>query len=211
MYDECDRRRNPLLVRVTSHISLTMCSRHLSMRGACTARTPWPRRPSTGQLLKEGCPPSSRTPATRLPTMLLRFLSLLHTAGSTADSIPQAANQMGQSSASESTQSEIRVVDPPKPDVQVVGPPSLDLRVLDPPTCPPIGLALIAHGRNATLDCPVVGTLATYLRESHGCRTVTWSARGVGNSEGTKGPDSENRKDYNVSLVYGRAHTRNWS
>ena len=104
-----------------------------------------------------------------------------------------------------------RVVDHTKPEVQVVGLPNLDLRVLDPPTHTPTGLALIAHDRNATLDCPVVRTLATYLREKHGCRTVTWSARGVGNSEGAKGPDSENRKDYDVSLVYGHTHARSRS
>src|SRR5258706_6608975 len=119
---------------------------------------------------------------------------------------------MGQSpSTSEPTKPEIRVADPPKLDVQVVDPTTLDLRVLDPPTHPPSGLALIAHGRDASLDCPVVGTLATYLRESHGCRTVTWSAQGVGNSEGTKGPDSVNRKDYNVSLVFGRTRRRSRS
>jgi hypothetical protein len=107
---------------------------------------------------------------------------------------------MGQSPSSESPQPEIREVDPPKSEVRVVDPPNLDFRVLDPPTRPPAGLALIAHGRNATVDCPVVGALAACLRERHGCRTVTWSARGMGNSEGTEGPHSENRMDYNVSF-----------
>lgn len=207
MNGKCDRRRNPPLVRHPTyqpHCSLK------SMRGACTAWTPWLLRPSTGQSLREGYSPRLADTCNKLAFLrkLFRFLSFLHTAVSTADSIRQAAYQMGQWTSSERTKPGARGVDPPKPDIQVVGPPILDVRVFDPPTHPPTGLALIAHGRNATLDCPVVGTLARYLRERHGCRTVTWSARGVGNSEGTKGPDSENRKDYDVSLVYVRAHTR---
>lgn len=89
---------------------------------------------------------------------------------------------------------------PPKPDLGVVDPPTLDFRVIDPPTHSPSGLALIAHGRRATIDCPVVAALGTCLREKHGCRTVTWSARGVGNSEGTTGSHAKNREDYDVSL-----------
>lgn len=117
---------------------------------------------------------------------------------------------MGQSPSSEPPKPDRQVVDPPKPDLQVVDPPKpddrvadlpkLDFRVADPLTHQPTGLALIAHGRNASIDCPMVGAIATCLREKHGCRTVTWSARGVGNSGGTKGPDSKNREDYNVSL-----------
>jgi len=97
----------------------------------------------------------------------------------------------------------VAVVDPPKPDVGVADPskpPKLDFRVRDPLLHPPSGLALIAHGRNATIDCPVVAALATCLREKHGCRTVTWSARGVGNSEGMTGSHAKNREDYNVSF-----------
>ena len=108
--------------------------------------------------------------------------------------------RMGQLPSSEPPTPDTQAVNPPNPDVQVVGLPSLDLRVLDPPARPPTGLALLAYGRNATIDCPVVGALAACLREKHGCRTVTWSARGVGNSEGTEGSHSENRIDYNVSF-----------
>ena len=92
---------------------------------------------------------------------------------------------------------------PSKSDIVAVDPPKLDFRVTDPLIHPPSGLALIAHGRSATIDCPVVAALARCLREKHGCRTVTWSARGVGNSEGTTGSHAENRKDYNVSLSAG--------
>ena len=106
---------------------------------------------------------------------------------------------MGQSPSSEPQKPDLPVVDPPRPNVRVGDPPNLDIRIVNPPIYPPTGLALIAHSRNATIDCPVVGALATSLRERHGCRTVTWSARGVGNSEGTEESDSENRNDYNVS------------
>lgn len=184
-----------------------MRARHLSMCGAYTTWTPWLLRPFTGcsqRVLHQA--------RGRLPVLTLSFPRLFAHVHLTAALIQQPEYQMGQApSTSAPTKPEIHVVDPPKPEVQVMNPPNFDLRVLDPPKHPPTGLALIAHGRNATLDCPVVGTLATYLRESHGCRTVTWSARGVGNSEGTKGPDSENRKDYNVSLVYGRTYTKSRS
>ena len=86
-------------------------------------------------------------------------------------------------------------------------PPELDYRTSDPPTLPPKGLALIAHGRlGGTIDCPIVGALATCLRERHGCRVVTWSARGTANSKGVgEWGDLEvwvgnrSREDYDVS------------
>ena len=86
-------------------------------------------------------------------------------------------------------------------------PPELDHRTADPPTLPPTGLALIAHGRlGGTLDCPIVGALAACLRERHGCRVVTWSARGIANSKGVNEwgdldvwVGNKSSEDYNVS------------
>ena len=50
---------------------------------------------------------------------------------------------------------------------------------------PPTGLALIAHsGLGGPLDCPVVGALATCLRERHGCRIATCSTREIADSKG---------------------------
>jgi len=88
-------------------------------------------------------------------------------------------------------------------------PPRLDYRTIDPATQPPKGLALIAHGRlGGTIDCPIVGALETCLRERHGCRVVTWSARGIGNSEGANEwgdlgvwVGDKSRDDYYVSTV----------
>ena len=178
-----------------------MCSRRLSMRGACTTCTPTLLRSSTGQSLTESCTPRPRTPATHLPVFMLSVplflaVSRLYRRFNTK----RQHKQIGQSPSSEPPTPEIQAADPPIPDVQVMDLPSLEVRVFDPPALPPTGLALLAHGRNATIDCPVVGTLAACLRERHGCRTVTWSARGVGNSEGTEGSHSENRMDYNVSF-----------
>ena len=95
-------------------------------------------------------------------------------------------------------------------------PPKLDYRIADPPTLPPKGLALVAHGRlGGTLDCSIVGALAACLRESHDCRVVTWSARGMGNSEGVNEwgdlgvwVGDRNREDYSVSQVIPHTHTR---
>ena len=117
------------------------------------------------------------------------------TPGTRLSKLPNTStiSQMGQSPSTQPSKSGTGVVDLPK----------LDFRATDPPVHPPSGLALIAHGRSASIDCPVVAALATCLREKHGCRTVTWSARGVGNSEGTTGSHAENRKDYNVSLSAG--------
>jgi hypothetical protein len=89
------------------------------------------------------------------------------------------------------------------------GPPKLDYRTADPPTLPPRGLALIAHGRlGGSINCPIVGALATCLRERHGCRVVTWSARGIDKSEGRSEwgdlgvwVGDKSREDYAVSSV----------
>jgi len=88
-------------------------------------------------------------------------------------------------------------------------PPKLDHRIDDPPALPPKGLALIAHGRlGGTIDCPIVRALATCLRERHGCRVVTWSARGIANSGGVNEwgdlgvwVGDKSREDYSVSPV----------
>lgn len=87
--------------------------------------------------------------------------------------------------------------------------PKLDCRTSDPLTLPPKGLALIAHGRlGGTIDCPVVGALATCLREHHGCRVVTWSARGIAKSAGANEwgdlgvwVGDKSREDYYVSPI----------
>ena len=87
------------------------------------------------------------------------------------------------------------------------GTPKLDYRVADPPTLPPKGLALIAHGRlGGSIDCPIVGALATCLQKRHGCRVVTWSARGIANSQGRSEwgdlgvwVGDKSREDYSVS------------
>lgn len=55
----------------------------------------------------------------------------------------------------------------------------------DDGTCPPRGLALIAHGRlGGCKDSPVVRQLAGYLRRERRLRVVTWNDRGVGGSGG---------------------------
>lgn len=97
-------------------------------------------------------------------------------------------------------------------------PPKLDHRSVDPLSLPPKGLALIAHGRlGGTIDCPIVGALATCLRERHGCRVVTWSARGIANSEGANEwgdlgvwVGDKSREDYLVSLVVNKCIRRKY-
>jgi len=100
-------------------------------------------------------------------------------------------------------------------------PPKLDYRVADPPTLPPKGLALIAHGRlGGSIDCPIVGALATCLRERHDCRVVTWSARGIDKSEGVNEwwdlgvwVGDKSREDYSVSSFvnkYTHKNTNLW-
>jgi hypothetical protein len=118
---------------------------------------------------------------------------------------------MGQSSSSEppkyDPKPESRIVDPPKLDVRVADPPKLDFRVADPLAQPPTGLALIVDGGHATTtDCPVVGALATCLREKHGCQTVIWRTQGVRNSESLKGSVEDMQEDCNVSLLPWRTH-----
>jgi hypothetical protein len=57
-------------------------------------------------------------------------------------------------------------------------------RVEDPDThddgTPPRGLALIAHGRFASKDQPVVRRLAEYFRNERRLRVVTWDDLAVG-------------------------------
>ena len=97
------------------------------------------------------------------------------------------------------------------------GTPKLDYRVADPPTLPPKGLALIAHGRlGGSIDCPIVGALATCLQKRHGCRVVTWSARGTANSQGRSEwgdvgvwVGDKSREDYSVSPCINRHTHRN--
>jgi hypothetical protein len=138
-------------------------------------------------------------PAVRLITHsdTNRTINALLSPGHTALSTPPLVHtptpyHMGQSPSS---QPSAAVLDPPKSDFRVIDPPKLDFRVADPPAHPPSGLALIAHGRGATIDCPVVAALATCLREKHGCRTVTWSARRSGGTTRSH----KDREDYNVS------------
>ena len=81
----------------------------------------------------------------------------------------------------------------------------------DPPTLPPTGLALIAlGGLGGPLNCPVVGTLETCLRERHGRRIVTWSTREIADSKGVNDSallgqliGNKGSNDYNVSRDVG--------
>ncbi|KAJ6460823.1 hypothetical protein C8R47DRAFT_1160284 [Mycena vitilis] len=62
----------------------------------------------------------------------------------------------------------------------------LETRVENPTDgVPPLGLALIAHGRlGGTFDQPEVRKLAEYLRDQRRLRVVSWNSRGNGASGG---------------------------